>query len=102
MCRCLSTMCACVCVCDWSQVGVARGCRGLPGSYVERAVDLEDGLDVHLLPEGRGVCSPHEHGVPPHHWTHAAERGTHTALHGPHYPARTPTRPYTRLSFVLL
>jgi hypothetical protein len=57
---------------------------------------------VHLLPEGGGVCSPHEHGVPPHHWTHAAERGTHTALHGPHYPARTPTRPYTRLSFVLL
>lgn len=29
---------------------VGGGCRWLPGSYVERAVDLEDRLDVQLLP----------------------------------------------------
>lgn len=28
---------------------VGGGCRWLPGSYVERAVDLEDRLDVQLL-----------------------------------------------------
>lgn len=45
----------------------------LPGTYVERAVDLEDSLDVQLLPQ-RGTMSPaQEYGIPPHHWQEDTE-----------------------------
>lgn len=40
----------------------------LPGTYVERAVDLEDRLDVQLLPQSGTMSPAQEYGIPPHHW----------------------------------
>lgn len=53
---------------------VGGGCRWLPGSYVERAVDLEDRLDVQLLSLSWTMSSAQEHWIPPHNWHEHTEK----------------------------
>lgn len=53
-------------MCERQKHTVGGGCRWLPGSYVERAVDLEDRLDVQLLSLSKTMSSAQEHRIPPH------------------------------------
>lgn len=53
---------------------VGDGCRWLPGTDVERAVDLEDCLDVQLLPGSRAMSPAQEDGIPPHDWQEHTEQ----------------------------
>lgn len=61
-----------------ANASVGGGCCWLPGSYVQRAVDLEDRLDVQLLSLCWTMSSAQEHWIPPHHWRECTDKKTQT------------------------